>query len=191
MEWSKNPRLPEDNMMHLYCSLNKRHFDLWLGFCICSVTLFELLITVTCSGKDSPQPKCLPPYIILQWEKQVCMHTHPNNSSQIETLSNNLIIMAVLIMMVVMMMIIMILGFYWSFATFKVLYYILYTVLGFSGSSVDKESTGNAGDTLWVRSLGQEDPLEEGMATHFSILAWRILWTEEPGGLQSVGSQKS
>ena len=40
-----------------------------------------------------------------------------------------------------------------------------------------------------VRSLGQEDPLEEGMATHSSILAWRILWTEEPGGLQSMGSQ--
>ena len=37
----------------------------------------------------------------------------------------------------------------------------------------------------WVRSLGQEDPLEEGMATHSSILAWRIPWTEEPGGLQS------
>ena len=41
-----------------------------------------------------------------------------------------------------------------------------------------------------VRSLGQEDPLEEGMATHCSILAWTIPWTEEPGGLQSVGSQK-
>ena len=40
-----------------------------------------------------------------------------------------------------------------------------------------------------VCSLGQEDPLEEGMATHSSILAWRILWTEEPGGLLSVGSQ--
>ena len=40
-----------------------------------------------------------------------------------------------------------------------------------------------------VRSLGQEDPLEEGMATHSSILAWRIPWTGEPGGLQSVGSQ--
>ena len=37
----------------------------------------------------------------------------------------------------------------------------------------------------WVRSLGQEDPLEEGMATHSSILAWRIPWTEEPGGIQS------
>ena len=35
----------------------------------------------------------------------------------------------------------------------------------------------------WVRSLGQEDPLEKEMATHFSILAWRIPWTEEPGGL--------
>ena len=41
----------------------------------------------------------------------------------------------------------------------------------------------------WVPSLGQEDPLEEGMATHSNILAWRIPWTEEPGGLQSVGSQ--
>ena len=39
-----------------------------------------------------------------------------------------------------------------------------------------------------VRSLGQEDPLEEGMATHSSILAWRVPWTEEPGGLQSMGS---
>ena len=43
----------------------------------------------------------------------------------------------------------------------------------------------------WVRSLGWEDPLEEGMATHTSILAWRISWTEEPGGLQSMGSHKS
>ena len=43
----------------------------------------------------------------------------------------------------------------------------------------------------WVRSLSWEDPLEESVATHSSILAWRIPWTEEPGGLQSVGSQKS
>ena len=42
----------------------------------------------------------------------------------------------------------------------------------------------------WVRSLGQEDPLEKGMATHSSILAWRILWIEEPGGVQSMGSQR-
>ena len=41
----------------------------------------------------------------------------------------------------------------------------------------------------WVRSLGREDPLEKEMATHSSILAWRIPWTEEPGGLQSMGSQ--
>ena len=41
-----------------------------------------------------------------------------------------------------------------------------------------------------VRSLGQEDLLEEGMAPHSSILAWKIPWTEEPGGLQSIGSQK-
>ena len=42
----------------------------------------------------------------------------------------------------------------------------------------------------WVQSLGREDPLEKGMATHSSILAWRILWTEESGGLQSMGSQR-
>ena len=42
----------------------------------------------------------------------------------------------------------------------------------------------------WVRSLGQEDPLEEGMATHSRILVWRIEWTEGPGGLWSIGSQR-
>ena len=42
----------------------------------------------------------------------------------------------------------------------------------------------------WVRFLGQEDPLEKEMATHSSILAWRIPWTEEPGRLQSTGSQR-
>ena len=49
----------------------------------------------------------------------------------------------------------------------------------------------NAGVTeKRVRSLGQEDPLEEGMATHFSILAWKVPCTEEPGGLQSTVSQR-
>ena len=43
---------------------------------------------------------------------------------------------------------------------------------------------------MWVRSLGQEDPLEEGMARQSSILAWRIPWTEVPDGLQSMGSQR-
>ena len=42
----------------------------------------------------------------------------------------------------------------------------------------------------WVRSLGRKDSLEKGMATHSSVLAWRSLWTEESGGLQSVGSQR-
>ena len=42
----------------------------------------------------------------------------------------------------------------------------------------------------WVQSLGWEDPLEKGMATHSSLLAWRIPWTEEPGGLQSTRSQR-
>ena len=42
----------------------------------------------------------------------------------------------------------------------------------------------------WVQSLGQEDPLEKGMATHSSILAWRIPWTEEPGGQQYMGLQR-
>ena len=42
----------------------------------------------------------------------------------------------------------------------------------------------------WVQSLGREDPLEEGMATHCNILAWRITWTDEPRELQSMGSQK-
>ena len=43
---------------------------------------------------------------------------------------------------------------------------------------------------MQIQSLGQEDPLEKGMATHSSILAWRIPWTEELGGLQSMGSQR-
>ena len=43
---------------------------------------------------------------------------------------------------------------------------------------------------IQVHSLGREDPLEKEMATHSSILAWRIPWTEEPGGLQSLGSQR-
>ena len=44
---------------------------------------------------------------------------------------------------------------------------------------------------MWVRSPGQEDPLEKGMATHSIILVWRIPWMEEPGGLQSTGGKES
>ena len=54
-----------------------------------------------------------------------------------------------------------------------------------------KKLPANAGDVRDVGStLDGEDPLEKGMATHFSILAWRISWTKEPGGLQSMGSQR-
>ena len=47
-----------------------------------------------------------------------------------------------------------------------------------------------AGDASSLQSLGRKDPLEKEMAMHSSILAWRIPWTEEPGGLQSIGSQR-
>jgi len=56
---------------------------------------------------------------------------------------------------------------------------------------VVKNLPANAGDIeMRVRSLGQEDPLEKGMTTHSSILAWRIPQTEEPGSLQSMGLQR-
>ena len=59
---------------------------------------------------------------------------------------------------------------------------------GFPGGSVVKNPPASAGD---VGSIPRsEDPLEDGMATHSSILAWRIPWTEEPGSLQSIGSQR-
>ena len=60
--------------------------------------------------------------------------------------------------------------------------------MGFPSGSVVKNSP--AMQETQVQSLGQEDPLEEGMATHSSILAWIIPWTEESGGLQSIGSQR-
>ena len=61
-------------------------------------------------------------------------------------------------------------------------------LFGFPGGPVTKTAAANAGDRVW--SLGWEDALEEEMATRSSILAWRIPWTEEPGGLQSMVSQK-
>ena len=60
---------------------------------------------------------------------------------------------------------------------------------GFPGGSVVKNPP--VMQDTWIQSLDQEDPLEEEMANHSSILAWEIPWTEEPGGLQSMGSQKS
>ena len=59
--------------------------------------------------------------------------------------------------------------------------------MGFPGSSAGKESACNAGDP--VQFLGQEVALEKEMATHSGILAWEMPWTEEPGGLQSMGLQ--
>ena len=59
-----------------------------------------------------------------------------------------------------------------------------------SGSAVKNLPVMQELRVMWVRSLGREDPLEEGMATHSSIFAWGIPWTEEPGGLQSIGSQR-
>ena len=63
--------------------------------------------------------------------------------------------------------------------------------MGFSGGSVVKNlSALQESQEMWVRSLGWEDALEEETATHSSILAWRIPWTEKPGGLQSIGLQR-
>ena len=73
-------------------------------------------------------------------------------------------------------------GFYKPFWFYKCFY------LGLSQCLSGKESACNAGDPVW--SLSGEDPLEESIAIHSTILAWRIPWTEEPGRLQSVGSQK-
>ena len=63
--------------------------------------------------------------------------------------------------------------------------------MGFPGGASHREPPANAGDLrTQVQSLGREDPLEEEMITHSSFLAWRIPWTEEPGGLQSMGLQR-
>ena len=61
---------------------------------------------------------------------------------------------------------------------------------GFPRGSDSRESACSADSSTWVQFLGQEDPLEKGLATGSTILAWRIPWTEEPGGLQSRGSQR-
>ena len=63
--------------------------------------------------------------------------------------------------------------------------------MGFLGGSVVKNLPAvQETQDIWVRFLGWEDPLEEGMDTYSNILARRIRWTEEPGGLQSTGSQR-
>ena len=59
-------------------------------------------------------------------------------------------------------------------------------IQGFPGGASGQEHAANTG---YIRGTGREDPLEKEMATHSSILAWRITWTEEPGGLWSLGLQ--
>ena len=59
-----------------------------------------------------------------------------------------------------------------------------------SGNQLGYPFTVREMQEMWVPSLGGEDPLKEEMATHSSILAWEVLWTEEPGNLQSMGSQR-
>ena len=70
--------------------------------------------------------------------------------------------------------------------------HICNTLLGFAGGTSGKEPICQCrrGNETWAWSLGLEDPLEEGMATHPGIVAWRISWTEEPGWLQSIGLQR-
>ena len=63
--------------------------------------------------------------------------------------------------------------------------------MGFPGGSrVKNPSAMKELQETWVQFLGREDPLEEVMVTHFSILVWRIPWTKKPGGLQSMGWQR-
>ena len=76
----------------------------------------------------------------------------------------------------------------WICHSSSTVYIALILYLGFPGGSDSTESACSAGDMVW--SMDREDPLEKEMATYSSILAWRIPWTEEPGGLQSMGSQR-
>ena len=81
---------------------------------------------------------------------------------------------------------------------YSIMFHTRVQVLNFSLSTasqvvlVVKNPPANAGDKeSRVQPLGQEGALEEGMATHSSVFSWRILWTEEPGGLRSIGSQRA
>ena len=72
------------------------------------------------------------------------------------------------------------------------IYIYMHTYIYFTWASLVAQMVKNLHATweTWVQSLVQEDPLEKGMGTHSSILAWKIPWTEEPGGLQSMESQR-
>ena len=71
------------------------------------------------------------------------------------------------------------------------IHFLFHPYLAWQAALVVKNPSAKAGDTeMWIRSLRLEDPLAVGMATHSSVLAWGSLWTQEPGGLQSMRSQK-
>ena len=72
---------------------------------------------------------------------------------------------------------------------FKLDYFFIHTLTGFPSVSDGKESACNVEDTR-VQPLGWEDPLKEGMATQYNILAWRVPGTEQPGKLQFIGLQR-
>ena len=72
---------------------------------------------------------------------------------------------------------------------FKIWRFYLFIYRGFPGGSVIKNLP--ASEEMWVQSLGREDPLEKEMATYCRILAWEISRTEDPGGLETMGSQES
>ena len=76
----------------------------------------------------------------------------------------------------------------WDLLKEVTIIFITSAIVGFPCSSVSKESACSAGSQ--AQSLGWEDPLEKEMATHSSILVWKISWTEDHGGLQSMGSQR-
>ena len=74
-----------------------------------------------------------------------------------------------------------------NFSTWELNQGLLHCMTSLVAQTVKRLSTMRE---TWVRSLGQEDPLEKEMAIHFSTIAWKIPWTEEPGRLQSMGSQR-
>ena len=76
----------------------------------------------------------------------------------------------------------------WELGSGENVVFAAYSFAGFPGGSDSKVSAYDAGDP--VRFLGGEDPLEKEMATYSSTLTWKIPWLEEPGGLQSMGSQR-
>ena len=78
------------------------------------------------------------------------------------------------------------------FININLYYLIFYYYIVFIQASLVAQTVKNqpAMQETWVQSLSQKDPLEKGMATHSSILAWKISWTEEPGGLQSMRLQR-